>query len=378
MPPTPGPYVPTSSRTRHQQVRGYGCHGRCRHDRWPLPRTASHNFPGGVVMRARRSLVPVVICAILWIVGSAAGAPPPLAPVELPVPTFPTHPTPPPDFATPAGGRKLVERMPSTRIRTTIYRADGTRLAEARGPERGQYDEITYYNESDVPYRMISGYSGSKSSSHSARRPSATNLGRPSRSTNQLQSLASCGGNASSTTALRIPGTLNWYWVSTSTPGNLSQSATLIALRNAGIAWVINDNWCGIGDSHAANSFNYVGTTSVSWGQNGVSTIGWGTLGGSGPCAATNAGCADEYTAGGFSFDIVEADIRLNAAFPWVNGSSGGWDVQGVTTHERGHNLAFEHVGDNTNVMWAPFPVGTSFSNRRLGRGDANVNNSKY
>jgi predicted Zn-dependent protease len=76
----------------------------------------------------------------------------------------------------------------------------------------------------------------------------------------------------------------------------------------------------------------------------------------------------------------TEADVRLDntGRTTWYNGNvANKTDVQSVMAHEVGHMIAFRHVNDDSNVMY-PTIFENDASNRKLGRGDANANNTKY
>ena len=80
----------------------------------------------------------------------------------------------------------------------------------------------------------------------------------------------------------------------------------------------------------------------------------------------------------GSKYQICEADIVINSDFPWRNnGSTAGFDVQNVMTHEFGHMLGLDH----TNVAWATMIEGTNKGDtwkRTLEQDDLNGFNFLY
>jgi Matrixin len=193
---------------------------------------------------------------------------------------------------------------------------------------------------------------------------------------------ASCGNDVRNPTAQFWNQTIRWYWVSASTPGYLDPTNTLTSLRNAHTEWIANDNWCGIADGAGENT-SYQGTIGSTFGQNGLNTVGWGSVDAlNSPICPPNTGliaCTIYWYNTGTNV-ISEEDTRFDDAHGmiWYNGSlSTRYDVGSVMAHELGHGLGFDHVNDSTNVMY-PAATRGDVSNRHLGRGDANENNAKY
>ena len=165
---------------------------------------------------------------------------------------------------------------------------------------------------------------------------------------------------------------MNWYWNQGSTPGYLDLTKTLAALRGSRVEWESNVNWCFIPDFSSMN-FTYQVTTTATYGHNGINTVGWGDIAAAGCPGA--AGCTRVESSGG---TITEADTRLDSSGTWSNvGAGNAADVQSVMAHESGHAIGFGHVSDSSEVMYTPIFLGDT-SNRELGRGDADEDNSKY
>lgn len=80
----------------------------------------------------------------------------------------------------------------------------------------------------------------------------------------------------------------------------------------------------------------------------------------------------------GSKYQICEVDIVINSDFPWRNnGSTAGYDVQNVMTHELGHMLGLDH----TDVAWATMIEGTNKGDtwkRTLEQDDLNGFNAIY
>lgn len=148
------------------------------------------------------------------------------------------------------------------------------------------------------------------------------------------------------------------------------RGATVVPLRWAGtrVSWAVSDRGVpGVSASDvqaavarafatweavpsAAIGFQYVGPTSARPLQDDtVSVVGFldepeqeRVLGATSIVIDTQTGT------------IVEADIFLNAAFPWStspNGSAGAFDVQAVATHEIGHLLGLGHSALGETVV---------------------------
>ncbi len=83
-------------------------------------------------------------------------------------------------------------------------------------------------------------------------------------------------------------------------------------------------------------NFIYEGTTSsTAYGiMDGTNIICFGTI--------TTTGTVGENTCSYYtnSGQIIDSDIKLNTYYPWVtDGSTNGYDVQNVATHELGHSV---------------------------------------
>lgn len=121
------------------------------------------------------------------------------------------------------------------------------------------------------------------------------------------------------------------------------------------------------------NAFTYGGTTSSGFGRDGKNTISWGNPNSCGiPGAAAVACIWFEGSSGRAAHTIVEVDIVLNKTETWKQASgvealageasgtigtaTAAWlDVQSVITHELGHALGLDDIGNQT-TSW-PFAL---------------------
>ena len=305
----------------------------------------------------RRTIVAALVLAAA---GAAASA---SARAQGPPSTFPGHP---PAFVTPAGGTSTAQPNQFGGQNVTLRRSDGSLYATQSTDSAGR-PLTTWFDLGNGASTAVSAtYSASSSRALAKRRP-------------RRHLAASCGNDSRNPLSVQWGGSMNWYWVSSSTPSYLDQTNTLTSLRSAHTEWVNVVNWCGIGDGSTLNTA-YQGTIGTNFGQNGINSVGWGSvaaLGLSG-CSSPNTIACTEWWASGST--ITESDTRFDntGRTTWYNGSlSTRTDVQSTMAHEMGHSAGFDHVNDSTNVMYPTIFLGDT-SNRELGRGDANEDNAKY
>jgi matrixin len=309
----------------------------------------------------------VVLLSLAAIVATALGA---AAPASSDPPT--SFPGAPPAFAMPAGGHSSSHANAFGGRDTTLFNADGSVFALRSTNARGRVLRSEFHlpgNQGIVGYPTYAAGAAARAvQSHAPR------------SGRRLQ--AYCGSDSRNPTAQYWNKSILWYWVSGSTPGYLDPTNTLTSLRGAHTEWVNNDNWCGIGDAAAENTA-YQGTIGSTFGQNGLNTVGWGSVDAlnSSICPPNTGLIACTIYWYNTSTNVIsEEDTRFDNAHGtiWYNGSlSTRYDVFSTMAHELGHGLGFAHVNDSSNVMW-PYINRGDVSNRHLGRGDANENNAKY
>jgi hypothetical protein len=168
-------------------------------------------------------------------------------------------------------------------------------------------------------------------------------------------------------------------WSVGATPKGMDRQKVIKALKAAMGEWVNNVNHCGIKDN-AKPPMSYKGETTKKSGQDGVSVVDWASLQNDQDCKNALACTVTAYDGNG---NPVESDTRFNTFYKWsTTGAKNAYDVQSVAAHEWGHILQLDHSenankNDNTLVMWPYVDIGDT-SGRKLGKGDAQANNSHY
>lgn len=321
-----------------------------------------------------------ILAAITAVVPGLADSAPP-TPIALPahVPMAGADfPGAPPVFAVPPGGSIEVSDSPGPALEYTLIRADGVVFARALSDQSGAVIRATWFDDSGRPVTETTATYLSNGASRSlaqARAPLTTKR----RATNCNSSAYGfiTGQWASGTT-------FTWYFVAASTPSGVSIDTTETRLRSAHATWYNNTNVCGIADNSAV-SIAYGGRTSSSFGNNGISTIGFGDVGAIGctaPPGQTVLGCTQNWFYLGNNF--TESDTRLNDQVPWVNGAaSGKIDIETIAVHEIGHSMGLGDLScaGVSNVMESGCDASyfyNSIAHRSLGLGDALGNNAKY
>jgi hypothetical protein len=283
---------------------------------------------------------------------------------------YPGHP---PAFTLPLGGSQQALPNSLGGMTITLLRNDGSVYASRESDAQGRPLTTSFTLDDGTGVTVAATYSGVDGGASSARLRTHS---RPPATTHRF--LASCGTDDYTSLVYKWFSTLNWYWVSSSTPGYLNSANTLDSLRNAHTEWVNNVTWCPtIPDSSSFNTL-YQGTISAVFGQNGYNTIGWGSVAGlhDPSCPSGSIACTTTWSSGSTA---TESDTRFDTDFPtWWNGAAvGKYDVYSVMAHELGHSAGFGHVGSPSNVMY-PNANTNDTSNRQLGKGDADGNNAKY
>jgi hypothetical protein len=193
-----------------------------------------------------------------------------------------------------------------------------------------------------------------------------------------------CSDDAHNLASYRWTATLHWRFKASTTPDYLSATAVEEAVRTGTTNITTSHNNCGLADEVSATQ-HYDGQTST--GPNiqadgtcgtgdGLNVVAFGAL----PDSALGVACT-WYSQG----EAIETDIRLNrgdhrwyTSQPW--GCSNRFDIQGVTTHERGHSFGLAHVSEsahaNLTMSQAIGPCDNSA--RTLGRGDVKGLRDKY
>lgn len=114
----------------------------------------------------------------------------------------------------------------------------------------------------------------------------------------------------------------------------------------------------------------------------GTNVVSWAKLGGTtlGVTNYTTTNTSQSVTCGGNLFyRFVEVDVRFNNAFKWQtsSGCSGGYDLQGVATHEFGHAVGLGHSSVSGATMY-PSVAACDFSTSSLSTDDKTAYNAIY
>lgn len=341
----------------------------------PLSRQHS-KLREGDIMRSRTT-VSLLALAVASIVLTGAG---PGGAVELPgeVPMAGADfPGAPPAFVLPVGGTAAVDVSPAGRTRYTLSRADGTLFAQAEVDSEGRVPLALWYDERGELFFAATQTLGSGRDAVPAPRVAKRRQAGLGRSAPKAISrpTASCGGvfYTYHPWQLNPSVTFFWHFNAGSTPNYMNVNTTEQYLRNAHIQWYDNSDWCGIADN-SVFAMAYGGRTTAVWGNNGISTVGFGNMAATG-CSPSAVGCTWADVSGGV---VTESDTRFNENYSWINGAANGkYDTWSVMAHELGHTLGFDHPGDSTNVMSVPLFT-DDITDQLLGKGDATGNNAKY
>ena len=164
-------------------------------------------------------------------------------------------------------------------------------------------------------------------------------------------------------------------------PSGVSSSAFQTALSNAVGTWEATDL--------PNTAFGNINPTSAELRvrRDGVSVVAFNRKGVGGAVGLT---VLQQFDGSG---NLVEADMLLNPKFPWSTfisgnadtggspagcaGEAGKFDVEAVLTHELGHWVRLEHIGNDVQTMFSTIGTGET-RKRTLGAGDTAGANSKY
>lgn len=326
------------------------------------------------MLRRRPILVVIALLFGFAIPSGAAPASPPVLPVDVPM-AGAHFPGAPPPFVQPAGGSTEVGVSPAGVTRFSIRRPDGTLFAEADIDSLGRAVAGYWYDEKGELTFAGTQTFGEARFAVAGEVTRATRLApQRSRPFASARAAASCGLLEFSMHPWQLPaGTFTWKLNASSIPSYMNASVTESYLRSGHVTWYQNDNWCGTPDQ-SVFGMAFGGHTTATYGFNGVNTVGFGNMATSG-CISTAIGCTSTWTSNGF---VTESDTRLNQNSPWVNGkASGKYDTWSLMVHELGHTLGFNHVGDDDNVMYESVST-NDITDQKLGKGDADANNTKY
>lgn len=189
----------------------------------------------------------------------------------------------------------------------------------------------------------------------------------------------------------RVESNLPWSFNRSTVPDELTVESAEDAIRRAGSNITNTRNNCRLSDRVPAEAgLPYAGNTNSQadisgdscLSNDGESVVSFGDLA-NGILAGT---C--NWKDPGLPYDeITESDIKINKSdFNWTTrpdarSCRNRFDLEGVTTHERGHSFGLLHVGENKHgaLTMSTFINGSCQSaERTLGRGDVLGLGNKY
>lgn len=267
----------------------------------------------------------------------------------------------------PGGGEARVVPEGDGASRLEIERPDGTRASETVfGPDGRPVEARSFDEQGNLEFvittvRALPGPA----------RPGAAHTSGPLR--------VRCGSASRRNSGWRVPsGPFDWRLRASSVPRALLRAGAVKALRRAHATWNANRTHCPRLRDASKLRFRYRGTTRRGVGRNNISSVGFGSVAAlGGPCAGAVA-CTLTWL--NERQRVIESDTRFNRSIGGgfaVGRSRSAFDLQSVMTHEAGHTVGFGHVAANDNVMYGYARRG-DVSARRLGKGDALINNLRY
>lgn len=284
----------------------------------------------------------------------------PTAPEAPPVAAWGDFPGAPADLTAPPGG--AVSSIPSGGLTTVaVSRADGTVLGTVRLDAAGRPTDARFYDPSGALTTVVA-----------ALRTRAGGVGTGG-------ARVRCGSPASARAGFRwtrFP--IRWRLGTAPVAPRLTRTGALAAIRRARGTWNANRSHCGAIPDRSRARFAFAGSSRRTTGNDGVNLVEFGDVDRLGGVCAGTVACTITFVQGGRA---VESDTRIDRVRRngyFTDGARRrGIDLGSVMVHESGHTLGFDHVQDRSVVM---FPVigQRTVGGRRLGRGDALVNNRTY
>ena len=272
----------------------------------------------------------------------------------------------PPPLEPPSGGGVEVTETPEGERDVQITRADGSRYADLTIAPNGEPVGARYFDESGALELVVTSV---RARPGPKRRPASGSAALRVR----------CGSSARTNAGWRIAAfPFRWKLHIGSMPVRLRREGGLRALRAAHGVWNANRSHCRGLPDRSRLRFLYTGTTRRPVGLNGVNSVGFGDTGRLGGVCAGSVACTLTWLRSGNR--VRESDTRFHKA---IRGGFStrrrptAFDLQSVMVHEAGHTIGIGHVSSASNVMYR-FAKRGDVTARRLGRGDALINNSKY
>jgi hypothetical protein len=279
--------------------------------------------------------------------GDFAGAPPPLEPL-------------------PGGDVEVTDGRGGDR-NVVISRPDGSRFADVTISESGDPMGARYFDEDDQLQLVVA----------SVRARPGPRRRTPASGSASLN--VRCGSTLRSNAGWAIGSfPSRWRLNLRSMSTALRRQGGLQALRAARGVWNANRTHCRNIRDNSRLRFLYAGTTTRPVGRNNISSVGFGDTARLGGVCRGSVACTLTWLTNGNR--VLESDTRFNSRIRGgfsTRRRSGAFDLQSVMVHEIGHTVGVAHVNSASNVMY-PFAKRRDITARKLGRGDALINNSKY
>ena len=228
------------------------------------------------------------------------------------------------------GGVSVIVPPPGQGVWGAAIRIDGPRLL---GVHTGLDGSVTVSRRENVEVAGAGGKVAQTGSVAGAAKP-----------------LSACSDSAYSLTGTSWNKTYAWRFKAISTPGEITQSDALSALRGALGNLTTANNDCGLSDRVSATSqYNgttnkpaNIGTDSTCNNSDNTSVVDFGNL------AALDLGYACWWYMGNYT---VSSDMRLNSTeYSWavnLNGCVAKYSVEDVATHELGHTFGLNDVSES-------------------------------
>ncbi|MDH3725056.1 MAG: matrixin family metalloprotease, partial [Thermoleophilia bacterium] len=279
--------------------------------------------------------------------GDFAGAPPPLEPL-------------------PGGDIEVTDTSGGDR-NVVISRPDGSRFADVTISQSGDPMDARYFDEDGQLELVIASVRAQPGPRRRTPASGSVSLNVRCRSTSR----ANAGWVIRS-----FP--FRWRLNLRSMPAALRRQGGLQGLRAAHGTWNANRTHCSSIRDNSRLRFLYMGTTNRPVGRNNVNSVGFGDTARLGGVCRGSVACTLTWLSSGNR--VLESDARFNSRIRGgfsTRQRVGAFDLQSVMVHEIGHTVGVAHVNSASNVMY-PFAKRGDITARKLGRGDALINNSKY
>ncbi len=273
----------------------------------------------------------------------------------------------PPPLEPEAGGEVRVSDGAGDDREVVITRADGSRFADVTISGTGEPVDARYFDEGGDLELVIA----------SVRPRPGPKRRTPASGSAVLR--VRCGSTSRSNAGWVIGSfPFRWRLNLRSMPATLRRQGGLRALRAGHGVWNANTSHCRNIRDTSRLRFLYTGATTRGVGRNSINSIGFGDTARLGGVCRGSVACTLTWLSNGNR--VLESDTRFNSRIRGgfsTRRRAGAFDLQSVMVHEAGHTIGVAHVNSASNVMY-PFAKRGDLTARKLGRGDALINNSKY